>query len=586
MPFIYIDSQDREVKIPSVDALRLRIELGAIKDQTQFHDENTGRWAPAVEHDIFRTLKRELEALESSGFVAPPPPAAVSVEEETAPREVALEPTAAVATEEDPGALEPLSLEDPATLPDLSDEDGGDLDAADPFAMDLGIAPSAPSSPPEAVPSSSEIEDEEDDDDGYDVGPLWDDEPDLELDAGEDPPTETRGTDGDEAEARVAPSDEPATPEASAPQEDRFVASAEEELLGSVPSSGGGLVQDSGLTLEPSLAESFDADAASPPPQEDEDDVPSWMSAPAEDDGAVPVEPVPVAAATDAGDSWQAQEELPPTPVARPRTAPPPRKLTRARSPGAQGVAGLVLLVVVVGAAAVFGWGYVSPLLAGGDPPEPEIVLPSLDEALMPRFQAMAGEAASGMSAAFLSLPERAGIPREPSRDWLAGIYLANASDYPNVPAYWGAVRDWVDAARDAEMSAFREALQAEVDASDLQAADAEAVRNRALSGFQAASTQRQVVYDQLRAVADRALSLHEFLLANEAQVVYEPAGSGVSRDPVLEAVPANGALGDAMWGRVGAITNALDALGYLDQIDTDRLLGAFLEKLEASAVR
>ena len=43
MPFIYIDSQSREVRIPSVDALRLRIELGAIKDDTQFHDANTAK---------------------------------------------------------------------------------------------------------------------------------------------------------------------------------------------------------------------------------------------------------------------------------------------------------------------------------------------------------------------------------------------------------------------------------------------------------------------------------------------------------------------------------------------------------------
>jgi hypothetical protein len=540
-----------------------------------------------VEHDIFRTLKRELDALESSGFVAPPPPAPVPAEEDTASREAGLDATAAVATEEaDPGepggpdslASHPLAHGDPATPPGLPD-DGEDLDPADPFAMDLGIAPSQALSPIET--DVAPVEDEEEDDDGFDVGPLWDDEPDLELEAGEDP--SATADPADETEDRGAPRGEPTGAEAPAPQEERFVASAEEELLGSTPSSAGGVVEDSGLTLEPSLAESFDADAAPLPPPRDPDDVPGWMSDPDE----IPAEPAGVPTGSeDAGDPWQAEEELRSDPVPRPRTAPPPRKLTRARSPGAQGVAGLVLLFVVVGAAAIFGWGYVSPLLAGGDAPEPEIALPPLDEALMPRFRAMADEAASGMSAAFLSLPERSQIPREPSQDWLAGIYLANASDYPNVPAYWGAVREWVDAARDAEMRAFREALQEQVDASDLPAVEAEAVRNRALTGFQAASVQRRAVYDQLRAVADRALALHEFLLANEAQVVYEPAGSGVSRDPVLEAVPANGELGDAMWARVGAITNALDALGYLDRIDTDRLLGAFLQKLEASAVR
>ncbi len=592
MPFIYIDSQGREVKIPSVDALRLRIELGAIGDVTQFHDENSGRWAPAVEHDIYRTLKRELDSLESSGFVAPPPPTPdtpTAAAEDPASPEAGPDAAGAEVPEEradpaEPGSLEPTPPEAATSPPGLPDHEA-DIDLADPFAMDLGIAPSQAVTPPEEVPDGPAAGDVEDDeDDGFDVSPLWDDEPDLDLEAEGEPPASVGAAGPAPAEPpeAAAPAPEAPTPEPPAPPppEERLVASAEEELMGSVPPSDGGVGEDSGLTLEPSLAESFDAP---PPVDEDPEDVPDWMS----DPGEVTVEPLasePVAA--DPADSWRAEEELRSEPVSRPRSAPPPRKLTRARSPGAQGVAGLLLLVVVVGAAAVFGWRYLSPLLGGGDPPEPEIALPALDEALVPSFRAMAGGAASEMSAAFLSLPERADIPGEPSQDWLAGIYLANASDYANIPAYWEAVREWVDAARDSEMSAFREALRSEVDASDLSAPDAEAVRNRALTGFQAASTDRQAVYDQLRAVADRALALHEFLLANEAQVVYEPAASGVSRDPVLEAVPATVELGDAMWDRVGAITNAMDALGYLDQIDTDRLLAAFLEKLEASAVR
>jgi hypothetical protein len=90
MSFVYIDSQGREVNIPSVDAVRLRIELGAIKDQTRFLDQNTGKWAPAVEHEIYRTLKRQLLEAEQ-GFVAPPPPSVSSGEGD--PEEVgAVEP--------------------------------------------------------------------------------------------------------------------------------------------------------------------------------------------------------------------------------------------------------------------------------------------------------------------------------------------------------------------------------------------------------------------------------------------------------------------------------------------------------------
>ena len=107
MRFAYIDSQGREVNIPSVDALRLRIELGAIKDTTEFHDANTGKWGPAGEHEIYRTLQRELTELESGGFVPPP-----SVPEASTP-----EPPAAPDPVDGPPAEESLTDELPAMTP-------------------------------------------------------------------------------------------------------------------------------------------------------------------------------------------------------------------------------------------------------------------------------------------------------------------------------------------------------------------------------------------------------------------------------------------------------------------------------------
>lgn len=72
MRFAYIDSQGKQVPIPSVDALRLRIALKAIVDETVFYDAASERWGPAREHEIFRTLKKELNEQEGEGFVAPP----------------------------------------------------------------------------------------------------------------------------------------------------------------------------------------------------------------------------------------------------------------------------------------------------------------------------------------------------------------------------------------------------------------------------------------------------------------------------------------------------------------------------------
>ena len=72
--FIYIDTKGKEVPIPTVDALALRIELGAIKEDTRLYDGAGDRWAPAGEHEVFRSIVREQQE-RTAGFVAPPPPA-------------------------------------------------------------------------------------------------------------------------------------------------------------------------------------------------------------------------------------------------------------------------------------------------------------------------------------------------------------------------------------------------------------------------------------------------------------------------------------------------------------------------------
>src|SRR5687768_7009376 len=70
MRFAYIDSHGNEVPIPSVDALALRIELGAIGPETQLYDAQADHWGPASTHEIFHTLSRDAQTDE---FVAPPP---------------------------------------------------------------------------------------------------------------------------------------------------------------------------------------------------------------------------------------------------------------------------------------------------------------------------------------------------------------------------------------------------------------------------------------------------------------------------------------------------------------------------------
>ena len=76
------------------------------------------------------------------------------------------------------------------------------------------------------------------------------------------------------------------------------------------------------------------------------------------------------------------------------------------------------------------------------------------------------------------------------------------------------------------------------------------------------------------------ALDLHTFLMENASQIDYEPAAGGVSRDPVLEAVPKTKELGTEMWSRVDRITAALDSLGTLDKVTTERLTAVLFDRI------
>jgi len=86
--------------------------------------------------------------------------------------------------------------------------------------------------------------------------------------------------------------------------------------------------------------------------------------------------------------------------------------------------------------------------------------------------------------------------------------------------------------------------------------------------------------------LVNAALDLHEFLVRNEADIEYAPAAGGVSRDPVLEAVPVTKALGDQMWDMVDRITEAMDALGSLDRVTTDRLVSVLLDRIREAGFK
>ena len=131
----------------------------------------------------------------------------------------------------------------------------------------------------------------------------------------------------------------------------------------------------------------------------------------------------------------------------------------------------------------------------------------------------------------------------------------------------------------------FVSLYQAGLDTTSVTGPEADLLVERARAGFQAGRSERRAVYRKLGAVVDAALGLHEFLLANEDRIQYDPA-LGSSRDPALEAVPDTPELGNDMWDRVDGITASLDALGALDRVTTERLLALLFSQLDVVRIR
>lgn len=138
-------------------------------------------------------------------------------------------------------------------------------------------------------------------------------------------------------------------------------------------------------------------------------------------------------------------------------------------------------------------------------------------------------------------------VPAAPPGEWLSGRYLSTASEYPEMPLFWGAYEGLMEELLAVDstlyLRAARHTLLPEADdpaASELaglEGFDETDLLERVESRYGLVADERRDRYQQLRQTARAAILLHEFLVEHEAGIEHSPVrGGGVSRDPILEA--------------------------------------------------
>lgn len=601
MRFSYIDSQGKEIEVDSVESLALRIELGAIKSDTRLYDAVADRWAPAEEHPVFRSLSRGEQVTEAdvvhigqeegdgaAGEKADTAEQADAPEADTGEDDSGERPTEldasgaeaeAAAPSDESGSDDELGLDFQVTLTgDEEEGEGAEEEAGVP--EDEPGAVGAPAAADGGVDEEAPEGEEEDDDffGGLDTLELADEPEEAEE---EPTPADPSSPGGDLPPVEAEPSDGPAPPPEPAPGEAEAEPEEEEELP-SWAAEGEALWEDDGADDTPAGG-GRDAGGGrarreggeAPPSPAPEDRMPEWA---AEESEAAPAEPAPTETPTEE----RRQRETP----AAPRPAHwEERSRARERRRRLVRIAGGALLVLAAGATAAFvlELGPFEQTVESVEGP----VRPVLSTELRSVTTEVGSAAYDDVVDEFRAEWSNRDLPERPPAEWLEGIYLSTAGDFPGVRSYWESVRGAVDDLRSRESGLFEERLDerlarrtGEADGDDgeqtvgaLTPAEASRVREAAIFDFRATAPDRAGVYASVLHVAESSLELHALLVEREADIAYEPySDPGVSRDPVLEAVPADSLLRVEMNESLDRVLEAVAAGGLPRPITTSSL--------------
>ncbi|HSH76568.1 MAG TPA: hypothetical protein VLA09_12840, partial [Longimicrobiales bacterium] len=262
-----------------------------------------------------------------------------------------------------------------------------------------------------------------------------------------------------------------------------------------------------------------------------------------------------------------------------PRIRPSSPRFRRQRS--LSGPIVLITLLLAVAVGGYVGWPILSARFGLQRTAErPSVLLPMIPDDLVPQMRELAETAIADAIDEVDASAVPTGAPREPAAEWLAGVYLANASQFGSVEEFWSSIGSLAEDLRAADWSLYHEKMLDRVESEGLSQETAAIIVERADSGYAAAAGRRAQTYAALDRLVEAALDLHDFLVRSEASIEYRPA-SASTVDPVLEAVPSTPELGDRMWDMVDDITEALDALGSLDRVTRERLITAVKERLQ-----
>jgi hypothetical protein len=511
-----------EVPIASLEALARRIDRGEVLPDTELFDAGTNAWSPARQSAVVRFIldEREHEGREP--------------------------------LEEWEGAFD--EVESGATA-------GGEK--SDPFDLGLTLEPGTFGRP-----------DEDDEEDG-------DESEEGEAPArgeGSDFESFTLGEDFGAPEPGVD-EEEPAAPSPTAPVEED-----PDALPGLVFPGDERPRRDEPADPGPQGGTSLDEWSSSGPPS-----LPAGSTIPGQPIPGPPVSPV-----------FRGKESRRKPTRRMPQTRPEPEPAGPKKGAGRWVLAGLVVLGLA--GAGVFFMGDRSapteeegPRVTEAGPQEPDlsgralvgedlsgvVSVPAIPEGLEVAVQRGLRAVNTRFNLVVDSLRSVHGLADAPPRDWLSGAYLAGASEFAHVRAFWDGYASLVGELRGRDPELFLEtAVRAASDPDPERARPIEAYLD---DRYRAVRPYRRERYIQLALVARRALELHDFLEANEAEIRYTPAtGPEIPLDPIMEAAVESAEIRSELLGIMDALFQALDisrgggppAMGGLGQ-DLFRRFGA-----------